>query len=507
MTGSSSTVSHARETHARETTVHLRTPGESLTSGAQRAGAPASTTIPAAAEIGPPRQLSALDLHLLDSETAAAPMHIGAVMLLDSGRGPRGPLDAGTLRRLFAARLHLVAPLRRRVRTVPLGLDEPYWEDCAAVDLGFHVRHVRLPDGATDADHADYVARRHAQPLDRSRPLWECHLVSGLSGGRQAVYTKVHHAVIDGVSAAEIMGAILDISETPTATPLPEAGMRRDRTPSIVEMLARSAPKAVTRQSARTRAALDAVPTLLRTRDAFRAKHDDVPFNRPLTTTRSVAYTSLPLAAVKAIKKSIDGTVNDVVMALCTSALRNWMLDRELPIDRPLLAAIPVSVRTPEQFGSAGNQFSLMLSPLPIGENDAHARLKLLHNNLLVAKDRFGKQPPTLLHELTTLLTPALHGRPTRALLRAAAPNLPLVNLIVSNVPGPQLPLYLDGIRVLASYPVSVLTELSGSLNITVMSYDGHLDFGIVACPEAVPDVWDITTHLADALAELQRSS
>jgi WS/DGAT/MGAT family acyltransferase len=269
-------------------------------------------------------------------------------------------------------------------------------------------------------------------------------------------------------------------------------------------MLARSATNAVSRPSARTRAALNAVPTLVRSRDAFRAKHPDVPFNAPLTTTRSVAYTSLPLDAVKDVKRSIDGTVNDVVMALCTSALRTWMLDHDLPADRSLLAAIPVSVRTPEQFGSAGNQFSLMLSPLPIGESDPHARLKLLHNNLLAAKEQFGTQPPNLLHDLTTLLTPALHGLPTRALLRAAAPALPLVNLIVSNVPGPQIPLYLNGIRVLSSHPVSVLTELSGSINITVMSYDGHLDFGIVACPEAVPDIWDITTHLADALAELQ---
>lgn len=487
-----------------ETTVRIQTPGESCAIGVDGTAVHTSTTIPHAPDSGPLRQLSTLDLHLLDSETAEAPLHIGAIMLLDSDSGPHGPLNVTALRRLFAARLHLLAPLRRRVRTVPLGLDQPYWEDCTTVDLGYHVREAYLPEDATDADLADYVARRHAQSLDRSRPLWECHLVSGLRGGRQAVYTKVHHAVIDGVSAAEIMAAILDVSETPTATPQPEAGMRRDRKPSPARMLARSATNAVSRQSARTRAALNAVPTLVRSRDAFRAKHPDVPFNAPLTTTRSVAYTSLPLDAVKDVKRAIDGTVNDVVMALCTSALRTWMLDHDLPADHSLLAAIPVSVRTPEQFGSAGNQFSLMLSPLPIGERDPHARLKLLHNNLLAAKEQFGTQPPTLLHDLTTLLTPALHGLPTRALLRAAAPALPLVNLIVSNVPGPQIPLYLNGIRVLGSYPVSVLTELSGSINITVMSYDGHLDFGIVACPEAVPDIWDITTHLADALAELQ---
>lgn len=488
----------------RSTTVRIETPGQAL--GTDRAGAirpPSATAIPNAAVFGKPRQLSALDLHLLDSESVSTPLHVGALMLLDSSDAPRGPMDIISLRRLFAARLHLVAPLRCRVRTVPLGLDQPYWEDCATVDLGYHVREVLLHDGATDRDLAAYVARRHAQPLERSRPLWECHLISGLTDGRQAVYTKVHHAVIDGVSAAEIMAAVLDISETPTATPLPADGMRRGWTPSAIEMLARSVPNAVTRQSTRAHAMLEAGPALLRARDDLHHKHPDVPFNGPTTAARSLAYTSLPLDKIKSIKKSVNGTVNDVVMALCTSALRSWMLDRAIPTDRPLLAAVPVSVRTPEQFGCAGNQFSIMLSPLPITESDPHHRLELLHSGLLAAKDRFRTQPPTLLHQITSLLTPVGHGMPTRTLLRAAAAALPLANLIVSNVPGPQIPLYLNGIRVLASYPVSVLTELSGSLNITVMSYDGHLDFGILACPDAVPDVGDIARHLEHALTEL----
>ncbi|MFE3957534.1 wax ester/triacylglycerol synthase family O-acyltransferase [Nocardia sp. NPDC059091] len=462
------------------------------------------TAISTARAIGHVRQLDPLDLHLLDTETSTTPLHIGAITLLDSASAPNGPLDSEALRRLFAERLPLVAPLRRRVRTVPFGLDLPYWEDCAEIDLKYHVRDIRLPDGADDRELADYVARRHGQPLDRSRPLWECHLVSGLSGGRQAVYTKVHHAVIDGVSAAEIMAAIFDICETPSAALPSTREVRRGRTPSTVEMLARSLPNALTRPATRFRAAVRAVPTLLRSADDLRTKHPDVPFNGPLTSARSVAYTSLPLDAVKTIKNSVDGTVNDVVMALCTTALRSWMRDRGFATDRPLLAAIPVSVRTPELFGTAGNQFSLMLTTLPISETDPRHRVKLLRDNMLVAKQRFRTQSSNLLHEVTTLLTPLLHGMPTRVVLRAAASTLPLVNLLVSNVPGPQIPLYLNGIRVLSSHPVSVLTELSGCLNITVMSYDGHLDFGILACPDTVPDVWEIARDLEDALAELQ---
>jgi WS/DGAT/MGAT family acyltransferase len=486
--------------------VRVVTPGELVADnydGAPPSCAP-TITIPTTRTQGHPRQLSSLDLQLLDAESPTTPLHIGSVTVLDSGHAPGGPLDIVSLRRVFAQRLHLVAPLRRRLRTVPLGLDLPYWEDCTAVDLGYHVRDARLPADGGDEDLAEFVSRLHATPLDRARPLWECHLLSGLPGGRQAIYTKVHHAVIDGVSAAEIMAAVLDIVADFAPPPVPDEGVLLDRTPSTIEMLARSVPNVITRQAARAQAALQAGPALLRSVGDIRKKHSGVPFNGPNTGTRSFAFVSLPLDAVKEIKASIDGTVNDVVMALCTAALRRWLLDHGGAADRPLLAAVPASVRTPEQFGTAGNHFSIMLCELPITEPDPHHRLKLLHNGLLEVKQRFQAQPPTVLHQATSLLPPLLHGLATRTLLRAAAPALPLANVIISNVPGPQIPLYANGIRVQASYPISVLTELSGSLNITVLSYDGHLDFGILACPDAVPDVWDIARYLEEALVELQ---
>ncbi len=489
---------------SRTTTIQLTTPGELLSTPACASSSP-TAVVATAADADRPRQLSALDLQLLDTETDSTPLHIGSIIMLDSAATTCAPLTVTSLRRLFAARIHLLAPLRRRVRTVLLGLDQPYWEDCDTIDLGYHVRAVTLADGATDNDLADYVARHHAQPLDRHRPLWECHLVSGLPFGRQAVYTKVHHAVIDGVSAAEIMAAILDITDSPAAPASADAEIRRDRMPSTTGMLARSVPNAFARQSNRVRAVRQAVPALLHAHRDLRTKHPDVPFNRAISPNRSVAFTSLPLDAVKAVKKSVDGTVNDIVMALCTAALRRWMADHALAADRPLLAAVPVSVRTPEQFGTAGNQFSIMLSQLPVHESEPHARLLRLRDALRAGKEQFHRQPPTLLHEITSLLTPVLSGLPTRALLRAATPALPLTNLIVSNVAGPQIPLYLNGIRVLASYPVSVLTELAGNLNITVMSYDGHLDFGILACSDGVPDIWDLARYLHDALTELEQ--
>ncbi|WP_433756246.1 WS/DGAT/MGAT family O-acyltransferase [Nocardia sp. CA-135398] len=481
--------------------VRITTPGEQYAASPDRMATIApDVTIPLSNEYRTPRQLSSLDLQLLDGESPSTPLHVGAITLLEPAAEP---LTVTAVRRLIADRLPMLAPLRWRLRTVPLGLDLPYWEDCAQIDLGYHVRETRLPHQATEVQLAELVSRMHAIPLDRTRPLWECRLISGLPDGRQALYTKVHHAVIDGVSAAEIMAALLDVTAEPHSVPVPADGVRLHRTPGTAEMLVRSVPNALTRQSDRVRSSMHMGPTLLRALADIGKKHPAVPFNGPTTANRSFAYTSLSLDEVKVVKNSFGGTVNDVVMTLCTSALRRWLIEHDAPADRPLLAAVPASVRTAEQLGTAGNQFSIMLCELPIDEPEPQHRMKLLHSNLLEVKQRFRSNSPTVLHEATSMIPPLLHGLATRTLLRVSASALPLANVIISNVAGPQFPLYAAGSRVSASYPVSVLTELSGGLNITVMSYDGHLDFGILACPDAVPDVWDIADYLRDALAEL----
>ncbi|WP_084479077.1 WS/DGAT/MGAT family O-acyltransferase [Nocardia jejuensis] len=483
-------------------TIRTTTHGEVYAAGRMtktRTATPAVTML-VSGDSGPTRQLSSLDVQLLDNETPATPMSIGGVVMLQP---EDAPLTLGALRRLFASRLHMIAPLRWRLRTVPLGLDLPYWDDSASIDLGFHVRETMFPDGASDQDLADLVARLHSSPLDRDRPLWECHLVTGLSGGRQALYMKVHHALIDGLSAAEIMAAICDIVPDATPLPAPVRGVRLNRTPELPEMLARSAVNGIERQRNRIRALASSGPALLRTLPELFKKHPDVPFNRTNTAGRSLAFASVPLADVKLVKQSVGGTVNDVVMTLCTAALRRWLLAHDLPADRSLVAAVPVSVRTPEQLGTAGNQFSIMFCDLPVDESEPRRRLNRLHDGLIEAKERFQTAPSTMMHEATGMLTPLLNGAPTRVALRAAAAVLPFANTIVSNVPGPQIPLYVAGIRVTASYPVSLLTDLSGGLNITVMSYDGHLDFGILACADSIPDVGTIGEYLVEALEEL----
>ncbi|MGQ4618965.1 wax ester/triacylglycerol synthase family O-acyltransferase [Nocardia sp. R7R-8] len=485
----------ARE-HGRFLHIRTATPGDLTTAAAPAQASP--RMVPIAADAGRPRQLSALDAQLLSLETDTSAMHVGAVVML----APDEPLDVMTLRRLVADRLHQAAPLRRRLRRVPLGLDLPYWEDSTAIDLGYHIRATGLPTGATDRDLADLVSRLHAIPLDPARPLWEFHLISGLDRGRQAIFTKVHHAVVDGMSGAEIMAVLLDAVDTPRPAPA-EVCVRMDPAPSTTRMLANSVAHTVTRQVGRLTAPLRLGPTLRRAMSDLGAAHPDLPFNGPHTADRVFAFVSLSLDDVKSVKNSFGGTVNDVVMTLCASALRRWLTDHGAEPDKPLLAAIPVSVRTAEQFGTAGNQFSIMLCELPIDESDPQHRMKLTHNALSTAKQRFATTTPTVLHEASAVLPPLLHGLTTRTLLRLGSASLPLANVIVSNVPGPQIPLYAAGRRVTAAYPASILTELAGALNITVMSYDGHLDFGIVACPEAVPDIWDLPRFLADALTEL----
>jgi WS/DGAT/MGAT family acyltransferase len=497
-------MTHADLKPARHLDVRIVTPGQLASGTPADAAAPAapSQRIPLSSDQGPSRQLSSLDVLLLNAESPTMLLHVGSVTLLEPPAAGSA-LTVTALRELIASRLHLIAPLRWRLRTVPLGLDLPYWEDCDTIDLGYHVRDTRLPEGSTDVALADLAARLHAQPLDRNRPLWECHVISGLAQGRQAIYTKVHHALIDGVSGAEVMAAVFDVVPESRPVPPPQDGVRLGRTPNPAEMLGRGIANTVTRQADRVCLPLRLGPMLPNALDDMRKVNPALPGNGPNGADRSFAFVSLSLDTVKQVKNSFGGTVNDVVMTLCASAFRRWLLDNDVPADEPAVAAIPVSVRTPEQCGTAGNQFSIMLCELPIGESDPQHRMKLTHAAMLAAKERFNATPPALLHYATAVLPQILHGLATRMLLRAAAPALPLANMVISNVPGPQIPLYAGGTRVAASYPISVLTDLSGPLNITVMSYNGHLDFGILACTDTIPDVWNIATYLNDALAEL----
>lgn len=473
------------------------------------------------------QQLTGLDAAFLAMETGTVFGHVGSVCVVDPSTAPE-PLTLERFTRVVESRLPLVPLLRRRLVDVPLGLDQPYWIEDPDFDIEFHVRELALPAPGSDRQLAEQAARLHARPLDRSRPLWEIYLIFGLRGGRAAIYSKVHHAAIDGVSGNDILAALLDLS--PEGRKLPEPSPRRtERQPAAVELLARSAvsltrhPLRVARLSVgllRSAPALVANPAWPRlplvdrllgrdgetvlSRPGLRAP--PTPFNRSITQHRRWGFASLPLPEVKRMKNALRVTVNDVVVALCAGALRRWLIDHDALPDGPLIAAVPVSVRTEEQQGTHGNRVSAMLAVLPTQLADPRDRLRAVHEAMLAAKEQHDALPANLLADATQFAMPALAGQAARMAARLRlVERASLFNLIISNVPGPNVPLYYAGAELLAYYPLSAIVDGQG-LNITAMSYRDSLFFGVIACRELVPDVDRLTACLEEELRVLTDS-
>jgi len=477
------------------------------------------------------RQLTSLDAQFLALENSRQTGHVGSLTVFDTSTAPNGTLTAEDMTELLATRLHLLPPLRWRLIETPLGLDYPHWVDDPEFDLEFHIRQIALPTPGDDRMLAEQVQRLHSRLLDRTRPLWEMYVISGLESGRTALYTKIHHAIIDGVSGAEILGLLLDLTPEVRPTP-PGETVRAGRTPSQLEMLGRGL-LGLPRYPLR---AARALPTVL-------PHLDETPFatlpgagvvsrvagkveqlargdgNRVLRPTRKAPRTSfngkisphrrwvfgqLPLESLKEVKTAFGCTINDVIVALCAGAVRRWLVDHDELPSEPLIAQIPVSVRSSDQVGTYGNRILLSSTTLYTNIPDPAERLRRTSEAMAVMKQRHKAVPASVLQDANHFIPPALFGRAARVTFSLAAMSTPMWNLIVSNVPGPQFPLYCAGARLVANYPVSVITDGTG-LNITVQSYDGHLDFGILADRDQMPDLWNLIGWLGDSLTELQR--
>ena len=485
------------------------------------------------------RQLSPLDAQFLLIESPTTVGHVGSLIVLDPSTAPGGGWGLDTVRELIEARLHLAPIFRQRLAEVPLGLTRPYWVDDPDFDIEFHIRELAIPAPGSDRQLGEQVARLHARALDRRRPLWELYVISGLADGRSAVYSKVHHAAIDGVSGAEILGNLLDIRPQPRQVePEPEPFTPRPL-PSTTSLIRRglSGMAAHPVEVARTvpsalryldqipgagtvglaRGISDAAGAISRlagsgdrpeaTATARKLKAPRTPLNGTITPHRRFAYGSVPLADIKKVRSRFGGTVNDIVMALCASTLRRWLLDHEALPDVPLVAAVPVSVRRRGQSGPDGNQISVMLAELPTHLADPEERLLAMRAAMDAAKFRFDAVPATLLRNLSVLVPTAGSGLAARALFSLATVPGPPFNLFISNVPGPGVALYLAGAQVEGVYPVSAITSVTGGLNITLFSYNGSLNFGLIACREMVPDLWNLIDYLKDGLAELVKLS
>ena len=472
------------------------------------------------------RQLTALDAQFLAMETGRTYGHVGGLAIYDPSTAPGGKVDRGDLCRMVSERLHLLPPFKWKLTEVPFGIDHPYWIEDPDFDLDYHIRESAIPPPGDDARLAETVARIFARPLDRNRPLWTLYLIHGLPEGRVAMLTKVHHAAVDGMSGAEIMGVLFDLS--PEGRPMdPPASSASDvaaRRPSQIEMLGRGIA-GIPRQPIRALQAvattvpnlakfpgiglMPGAPTLARMRNrdggviAHRvARAPRLSFNGKVSPHRNFAFGSLELDKVKQLKNELGIKVNDVVVALCATGLRDWLAQRgELP-DEPLTALVPVSVRTEDERGTFGNRVSGMIVPIPTDVADPRERLLRAHEWMKLAKQDHEGLPASLMTDASTFVPPALHSRAARVAMEVMGRVRPPLNVVISNVPGPPIPLYCAGAQLEANYPVSVITDGVG-LNITVMSYRDKIDFGIIGDGDSTGDLWPLMETMRSGLDEL----
>lgn len=471
------------------------------------------------------RRLSGLDAAFLALETPTSTGHVGGLSILDAAGAP-APLTLAHLTELMETRIVAVPVLRQRLMTVPFGVDQPVWVDDVHFDIGYHLRELALPHPGSDEQLAEQVARIHARPLDRARPLWEAYLITGLGGGRAALYTKVHHAAIDGVSGAELLMVLFDLSpegrpvvEPPPFTPEPEPR----RSVLGAQGLARLAwrPVELTRLATRAVRAIPAIapvvgPVVSGWIGLGRGSDADgrvisspapmvapqTPFNVAISPHRRFAFGSLSLEQVKLVKNTFGVSVNDVVMAMCAGALRSWLLAHDALPTGPLVAMVPVSIRS-EPSDHSGNQVSAMLAALPTNVEDPVERLSVTRRATAVAKSQQAFIPQGLVDEVTDFAPPALTARVARVTFASKVLHrLPPFNVVISNVPGPNIPVYLGGAQLLAHYPVSVVTD-GVALNITLIGYRDQLHFGLTAAREVMPDLDRVMADLGRELTLL----
>jgi diacylglycerol O-acyltransferase len=462
------------------------------------------------------QRLTGLDATFLYLETPRTHMHVGGVEIFDPATVPGG-YSFEKVRALVEERLQLMPPFRRRLVEIPFQIHHPLWVEDPDFDLDYHLRRAALPAPGGYQELAEFSEGFMSRPLDRTRPLWEMYVLEGLEGGMIAVVSKVHHSAIDGVSGAELVVNLLDLQPEPTPVTEPDT-WKPDRIPTDVELVA-FAMSSLARQPVAAakslRRTMEMALTLRRRNREPGVNPPPAPLTAPrtslnttITPHRRVAFAEVSLDDVKSVKNALGGTVNDVVLALCSSALRAYLAENgELP-DRSLVGMVPISVRTEDQKGQMGNQVSAMLVSLATDVDDPVDRFHAITEATKQAKEQDRAIGAQTLSNWTEFAAPAVAARAARLYsnMKIADRHNPLFNVTISNVPGPNFPLYCAGARMVAMYPMGPIFDGAG-LNITVMSYMGSMHFGLVACRETVARVWDIAHHLGDSLEQLVKAA
>lgn len=458
-------------------------------------------------------RLTPQDTSFYRLESSSNPMHIGSLAIVcDPVTDPPGPLYYDRLVDLVDSRLALVPRYRRKVREVPFQLGRPVWVPDSHFDLTHHVRRTALPEPGTDTQLLDLVARLSARPLDQSRPLWEVHLIEGLAGGRRAIFTKTHCALVDGDAAREIGHVILDTDPTPRNL-APEAWVTQ-REPADLELLAMAAmelagqPGEVLRRTGSTVLSLAAAGTFAgRVVDAVRTAATgapDSPFNAPTSHHRRFEVVSTELDDYRTIRKRFDCSINDAILAVVCGALRIFLHSRGDVLTEPavLRAVVPMSVYSEEPSRDRpqpAGEVSSFLIDLPVGEPNPVMRLShIAHAADANSRSRHTVRARTLMH-MAGFAPASLHAMSVRAASTFAEHTF---NLVITNAPGPQQPMYIGGARMLEMYPVSPLLR-NQTTSVGITSYDGRVFYGLNADRDAMADIGVLSAAVEESMEEM----
>jgi WS/DGAT/MGAT family acyltransferase len=461
--------------------------------------------------------LSGLDSSFLYLETDSQPMHVGGLNVYE------GSLSFEDFKSFLAERLPLAPRLTQRLVQVPLSLDLPYWVDDPDFDLDMHLHHAALPKPGNWHDLRNLASRIFGQKLDRSRPLWEFVFVEGLDNvsqvpkGSVAVISKIHHAAIDGASGAAILGLLFDVTKKPRKIPkMPKRKV--EPLPGDLELIKRSTVNFIKRPFKLPGLLLETAKSTWKAGRLSRIQSKDIPrsilnappsiLNQAVTSRRLWNSALLDLHRVKALRQGAPGaTLNDVVLTICTGALRHYLLHKEALPDKPLVAMVPVSTRTEGEQGDMGNQVSAMLVQLPTTEADPIKQLIKIHQHTQQGKSYQNAIGAKQLIDYAEFIPFALGTQATRMYTRMnlSSYHRPFFNLVITNVPGPQVPLYMNGHKMLAHMGMAPVFDGMG-LIMPVFSYDGVISISPTVAANVMPDVDLFTKYIRDAAHELEAS-
>ncbi|MEL6867238.1 MAG: wax ester/triacylglycerol synthase family O-acyltransferase, partial [Bacteroidota bacterium] len=460
------------------------------------------------------KAISGMDATFLYAETPNSPMHVGSVVVIE------GSLEYETFRKTIASRIHMIPKLRQRLVYVPLSIDYPYWVDDPNFDIDLHLNHIALPKEGSWRELRETASQIFSEPLDRSRPLWSFTFVEGLNNipqvpkGSVAIVSKIHHVAIDGVAGAGILSLMFDLSPEVKEIPAPRP-FRPRPIPNELSMILKSTLSFAERPLKFPKLIGNTISATLKAGVITRAQGAELPtapFTAPasplngiISARRKWNTAILSLDRVKALKKLMETTLNDVVLAICAGALRRYLLEKNKLPKKPLVAMVPISTRQSSDGDSDGNQLSSMLVQLATNIEDPIERLEVIHENTIRGKTYQGAIGAKTLANMAEVVPFGVANQAARlySRYRIAEMHKPVFNVTITNVPGPQLPLYLAGHKLVSVMGMAPIIDGMG-LIITVFSYNGLITISPTSDAKTMPDIDIFSRYIRESANELE---